>query len=81
MSINQKELVQLLEDDIFKARRIFELDDYGDPAAEYALIQWGFEECKLDWLGGQTYFIIESTSDEISPGETISVDEILDIVL
>ena len=83
MDINEHELVKLLVDDIFAARTVRQQNsDY--PADDDILseLEFGnFETVTLEWEGGQTFFIVASDSDEMFPGDTISVDEILDIVL
>jgi hypothetical protein len=85
MTINEKELVELLEDDIFAARIVRETfsdnPDDDDIFVELEAYTLGFATVTLEWNGGQEYFVYASNCDEMFPGETISVNEILDIVL
>jgi len=83
MEINEKDLVKLLDGEIYKAHVIWRKAHYdGDPTDDAAFLEWGtFENVTLEWIGGQDFFILGSDSDEMVAGFTISVDEILDIVL
>ena len=83
MDINEFELVKLLTDEIFAARNIsYAISDNTSDDEIYAQLEFGnFQTVTLEWEGGQTFFIINSDTDEMFPGNTISVDEILDIVL
>jgi hypothetical protein len=81
MTIDRFDLVDLLKGEIHIARIAGIINEYGD-YDERVELHWGFGDwALLEWSGGQRFFIIESNNDEMSPGCTISVDEILDIVL
>jgi hypothetical protein len=78
MNINDYELVKLLEDDVYH----ISLRDDDDRQASYVDIIWGLaSRAQLEHVGNQTFFITDSNNDDMFPGETICVDEILDIVL
>ena len=81
--INQGELAELLEGEIIEA--IVSFND-ATGSMEISLV-WEtpdeyFEGARLQHIvSDQMYYIVDSTSPDMCPGETISVDEILDIVL
>ncbi len=82
--INQGELAELLQDEVIEA--IVSFNEVSG-SMEISLV-WAtspdeyFEGARLHhMISDQTYYIIDSTSPDMCPGETISVDEILDIVL
>lgn len=78
MRINQGELAELIKDEAgVKAESYF---CHKSDSMRITIV-WGWSECILAHEHEQSYFVIESNSDEIFPGETISVNEILDIVL
>lgn len=80
MSINQFELVQLLEDDIFMANTYHD-DDLDETCVH---LEYGnFNEVWLEYMGGQTYEVVCASchSDDFFEGCTVSIDEILDYVL
>jgi hypothetical protein len=91
MDINHYELAELLKDDIYNATTRWyqgvQPGRSGNHSADYleADVVWlgfgNFEDVTLEWNGGQEFFIVESNCDEMFPGCTISVNEILDIVL
>jgi hypothetical protein len=79
MEINSYELKQLLRGEI---NCTFIVQDEYDDKDGCIFLSYGFGSCAwLEHEGGQNYFIVESDNDDMFPGETISVDEILDIVL
>ena len=80
--INQGELAELLQGEIKKA------EVYMDAAtgAMQIVLEWygtWFDETATLYhmISDQTYYIVSSTSPDMTRGETINVDEILDIVL
>jgi len=77
MAINEYELNELLQDEIYKSSIQYDEDDNPLLFVEFG----NFEDVTLEYVGGQEFFIYDSNTDEMFPGETISVDEILDIVL
>ena len=80
MEINNYELTQLLRDDICRATNRADPDNSWD--AKYVELEYGnFALVHLEWVGGQTFFVLESNTDTMFPGTEITVDEILDIVL
>lgn len=72
MTINANELAELLEGDVQDARI-----ECGMVKLEYG----GFEYAALEWMYDQIFFVVDSNNDDLFPGETVDVDEILDIVL
>ncbi len=81
--INQGELAELLEGEIIEATVSFD-----DATGMQISLVWVtsedeyIEQARLQHMvSDQMYYIIDSTSPDMCPGETISVDEILDIVL
>lgn len=78
MSIGQEELAELLTDEIFRATAI---DDEGHVFDDCICIEYGFTIVYLQHVKWQEYYIVESDGNDMFPGSTISVDEILDIVL
>ncbi len=82
--INQGELAELLEGEIIEATVSF---DDATGGMQISLV-WVtsedeyIEQARLQHMvSDQMYYIVDSTSPDMCPGETISVDEILDIVL
>ncbi len=82
--INQSELAELLQDEIIEATASF---NEVSGSMEITLV-WVtspdeyLEDARLHhMISDQTYYIIDSTSPDMTVGNTISVDEILDIVL
>ena len=75
MDINERELIELLEDDIDSVR---EIDNQFQHSVQIKHKGYLIE---LDHDGEQVYTIIVSNHPDIYPGNTISVDELIDILL
>jgi hypothetical protein len=79
MTINEHELKQLLRGEINCTFVVH--DEYNDKDG-CLFLSYGFSNCVwLEYYGEQDFFIVDSDNDDMFPGETINVDEILDIVL
>lgn len=85
MEINEHELLDLLMDDIYALQCFDERKspEYKDCIwLEYYNEDGWYEEVVLRHEWNQIYTIVEASNEqEFSLGETVSVDEILDIVL
>lgn len=81
MEINTKELHELLHGEVYGARLTHEYDDNGD-YQEYLELDFGKDEtATLQWETGQIFYIDDANADDMFEGFTITVNEILDIVL
>ncbi len=82
--INQGELAELLQDEIIEATVSFN-EATGSMEITLMWVTQPDEEIEgarlQHMVSDQMYYIVDSTSPDMCPGETISVDEILDIVL
>ena len=85
MEINAYELVELLDSEIFKAQvRSYPTRFDGTPRSldTFVELQWGDTNwVTLEWEGNQVFYIYASGSDDLELACSVSVDEILDIVL
>ena len=79
MTINEFELCELLENEIWQALVMY--DGYTF-TRRYVVIKYStFQDVALVYNGGQTYTVIDSNCNDMRKGQTINVNEILDIVL
>lgn len=86
MEINNSELIELIKDEPEIA---YVYNPYGSAAkrvgnkkySRIVIYTTSGDLIVMQWQQGQTYKVSQSNNGEIHPNNTISVDEILDIVL
>lgn len=85
MSIDEYELAELLKGEIAyanTAREVLNFDTPKETTTLFVELEYGDEETvTLEWEQGQMFYVHHSNADAIFENCSISVDEILDIVL
>ena len=85
IDIDGYELAELLKGEILYSNTSRQIYNFGTPHETIRLVVelvYGDDETViLEWENWQTFYVIYSNADDIIENCTISVDEILDIVL